>query len=88
MVGVSALLCSAWCAVRAAAITGPHPRARHCPQPTPTRLLPPLLSSPAQQQVLNDDYLARILLVIHTNLELARHPRHQAQALEPLQAGG
>ena len=37
-------------------------------------------------QLLNHDYLARILLMVHAHLELARHPRHQAQALAPLQA--
>ncbi|KAL4452130.1 hypothetical protein ABPG75_007792 [Micractinium tetrahymenae] len=35
---------------------------------------------------LSADYLARILLVLHCNLELARHPRHAAAALGPLHA--
>ena len=37
-------------------------------------------------QVLNPDYLARLLLLVHSQLELARDPRHQAQALAPLAA--
>lgn len=40
----------------------------------------------AAAQRLSADYLARILLVLHCNLELARHPRHAAAALGPLRA--
>lgn len=40
----------------------------------------------AAAQRLSADYLARILLVLHCNLELARHPRHTAAALGPLRA--
>ncbi len=36
-------------------------------------------------QVLSHDAVARLLLVVHQQLERARHPRHQAQALTPLQ---
>lgn len=43
-------------------------------------------SCPAAAQRLSADYLARILLVLHCNLELARHPRHAAAALGPLRA--
>lgn len=36
-------------------------------------------------QVLSQDRLARVLLVIHGQAALARHPRHLAQALVPLE---
>jgi hypothetical protein len=37
-------------------------------------------------KVLSHDAVARLLLVVHQQLERARHPRHQAQALASLQA--
>jgi hypothetical protein len=36
--------------------------------------------------MLDADYLARILLVVHAHLERARCPRHALEALAPLRA--
>lgn len=45
-----------------------------------------LIALPAPQ-VLSHDAVARLLLVVHQQLDRACHPRHQAQALTPLQVG-